>query len=83
MKLKLANLDSIDSNIEKTITLKDIEEELSKKDTLIFYLDKSNSIKDIQKLKTSLEKNVQSVYCNEIKHGMDKDNLIYELHIIK
>ena len=83
MKLKLANLDSIDSNIEKTIALKDIEEELSKKDTLIFYLDKSNSIKDIQKLKTSLEKNVQSVYCNEIKHGMDKDNLIYELHIIK
>lgn len=83
MKLKLASLDSIDSNIEKTITLKDIEEELSKKDTLIFYLDKSNSIKDIQKLKTSLEKNVQSVYCNEIKHGMDKDNLIYELHIIK
>lgn len=83
MKLKLANLDSIDSNIEKTIALKDIEEELSKKDTLIFYLDGSNSIKDIQKLKVSLEKNVQSVYCNEIKHGMDKDNLIYELHIIK
>ena len=81
MKLKLA---SLDLNTEGgTTTLKDIEEEISKKGNLMLYLDKSNSIKDIQKLKTSLEKSVQSVYYNEIKYGMDKDNFIYELQIIK
>ena len=80
MKFKLAK-----SNIDgenKVISQKEIEEIMKNKDSEIFYLDKDNSLKDIQKLKSFLEKNSKSTYFNEIRYGLDKDSFLYELHVI-
>lgn len=80
MKLKLAK-----SNVDggsHTISQKEIEEQMKNKDSEIFYLDKDNSLKDIQKIKAALEKNSKSVYFNEIRYGLDKDSFLYELHVI-
>lgn len=80
MKLKLAK-NSINGE-SKTISQKEIEESMTNKDSEIFYLDNDNSLKDIQKIKSALEKNSKSVYFNEIRYGLDKDSFLYELHII-
>lgn len=80
MKLKLAKVNN-DADII-VITQKEIEEEIIKKGNAVFYLERDNSLKDIQKLKTSLEKTSKSVHFNEIRYGLDKDSFLYELHII-
>ncbi|RAX54951.1 hypothetical protein CCY99_02070 [Helicobacter sp. 16-1353] len=80
MDLKLARKDSNEK--QKMISLEEIEKQVEEKGSATFYLDKDNSIKDIQKMRTQLEKNSKSVHWNELRFGLDKDSFLYELHII-
>lgn len=80
MTFKLAKKE-LDSK-QESITLDEIEKQAKESGSATFYLDKDNQLKDIQKLKTTLEKNAQAVHFNEIRYGLDKDSFLYELHII-
>lgn len=80
MELKLAKKD-LNSKCE-VITPEKIEARLSEKGSAIYYLDKDNSLKDIQKLCAQMEKKARSVHWNELRFGLDKDSYIYEFHII-
>lgn len=48
----------------------------------IFYFDKENSHKDMQKACVFFQKAGYSTYLNEVRYGLDEDSYIYELHII-
>jgi N12 class adenine-specific DNA methylase len=79
MKLKLARA-SITTK-PKQIELSKIEEDLEKKS--IFYFDKENSHKDLKRLIEYFEDKEYSVYMREVKFGLNDDDFIYEVHIVK
>jgi len=79
MKLKLART-SISSK-PKVIELDTIEEDLEKKS--IFYFDKENSHKELKSLIEHFEEKSYSVYMREVKFGLNDDEYIYEVHIVK
>ncbi len=78
MELKLAKLELDDK--PKTITLNEIINAVNENGAATFYLDKDNSLKDLQKMRQTLEKDSKSVHLNELKYGLDSN--LYELHII-
>ncbi len=80
MDLKLAKKDPNDA--PSVISLSEIERQVEEKGGATFYLDKDNSIKDLQKMRAHFEKGTKSVHFNELRFGLDKDCFIYELHII-
>ncbi len=79
MKLKLARA-SIESK-PKAIEINKIEEELEKKS--IFYFDKENSHKELKALIEHFEEQAYSVYMREVKFGLNDDEYLYEVHIVK
>jgi len=79
MKLKLART-SVTAK-PKVIELDKIEEDLEKKS--IFYFDKDNSHKELKTLIEHFEEKEYSVYMREVKFGLDDDEYIYEVHIVK
>jgi len=79
MKLKLARA-SINAK-PKTIDISKIEENLDKQS--IFYFDKDNSHKDLKALIEYFEDKGYSVYMREVKFGLNDDEFIYEVHIVK
>ncbi|HHS92043.1 MAG TPA: hypothetical protein ENK82_01735 [Campylobacterales bacterium] len=79
MKLKLARA-TVDTK-PKTIELEKIEEELEKKS--IYYFDKENSHKDLKSLMEHFETKTYSVYMREVKYGLNDDEYLYEVHIVK
>ena len=79
MKLKLARA-SIESK-PKAIELNKIEEDLEKKS--IFYFDKENSHKELKALTEHFESKDYSVYMRTVKFGLDDDQYLYEVHIVK
>ena len=79
MKLKLARA-SVTAK-PKQIELSKIEEDLEKKS--IFYFDKENSHKDLKSLIEHFEEMEYSVYMREVKFGLNDDEFIYEVHIVK
>ncbi len=79
MKLKLART-SITAK-PKLIELDKIEEDLEKKS--IFYFDKDNSHKELKALIEHFEAKEYSVYMREVKYGLNDDEFIYEIHIVK
>ena len=79
MKLKLARA-SVTAK-PRQIELSKIEEDLEKKS--IFYLDKENSHKDLKTLIEHFEALEYSVYMREVKFGLNDDEFIYEVHIVK
>jgi N12 class adenine-specific DNA methylase len=79
MKLKLARTSM--STKPKSIELSKIEEDLEKKS--IFYFDKENSHKDLKRLMEYFEDRDYSVYMREVKFGLNDDDFIYEVHIVK
>ena len=79
MKLKLARA-SVTSK-PKVIEVEKIEEDLEKKS--IFYFDKENSHKELKSLIEHFEGKEYSVYMREVKFGLDDDEYIYEVHIVK
>lgn len=78
MELKLATTEANDK--PKSISLNDIIKSAQTKGSATFYLDKDNSLKDLQKMKQTIEKDGKSVHLNELKYGLD--SYLYELHII-
>ena len=79
MKLKLARA-SIASK-PKVIEIDKLEEDLDKKS--IFYFDKDNSHKELKAMMTHFEEKDFSVYMREVKFGLDDDQYLYEVHIVK
>jgi len=79
MKLKLARA-SITTK-PKLIDISKIEEDLEKKS--IFYFDKDNSHKELKALIEHFEEQGYSVYMREVKFGLNDDEFIYEVHIVK
>ena len=79
MKLKLARA-SIESK-PKVIEIDKLEEDLDKKS--IFYFDKENSHKDLKTLIGHFEEKDYSVYMREVKFGLNDDEYLYEVHIVK
>jgi len=79
MKMKLARA-SITTK-PKLIDISKIEEALEKKS--IFYFDKDNSHKELKALIEYFEEKEYSVYMREVKFGLNDDDFIYEVHIVK
>ena len=79
MKLKLAR--ATVSAKPKIIELLKIEEELEKKS--IFYFDKDNSHKELKALIEYFEAKEYAVYMREVKFGLNEDEYIYEVHIVR
>ncbi|RUM76545.1 MAG: hypothetical protein DSZ11_00440 [Sulfurovum sp.] len=79
MKLKLART-SITAK-PKLIEVDKIEDDLEKKS--IFYFDKDNSHKDLKAMIEYFEEKNYSVYMREVKYGLNDDEFIYEIHIVK
>ncbi|RUM69129.1 MAG: hypothetical protein DSZ07_05345 [Sulfurovum sp.] len=79
MKLKLARA-SVTAK-PKLIDIDKIEEDLEKKS--IFYFDKENSHKELKSLIEYFEEKEYSVYMREVKFGLDDEEYLYEVHIVK
>jgi len=79
MKLKLART-SITAK-PKLIEVDKIEDDLEKKS--IFYFDKENSHKELKAMIEYFEEKEYSVYMREVKYGLNDDEFIYEVHIVK
>jgi hypothetical protein len=79
MKLKLARA-SVTAK-PKLIEIEKIEDDLEKKS--IFYFDKENSHKELKSLIEHFEEKEYSVYMREVKFGLDDDEYLYEVHIVK
>lgn len=79
MKLKLARA-SVTSK-PKAIEIDKIEEDLEKKS--IFYFDKDNSHKELKAMVEHFEEKEFSVYMREVKFGLNDDEYLYEVHIVK
>jgi len=79
MKLKLART-TLKAK-PKIVELKKLEEELA--DKSIFYFDKDNSHKEMIELIEYFEDKGYSVYMREVKYGLDDNEYIYEVHIVK
>ena len=79
MKLKLAR--TTISAKPKAIELDKLEEDLDKKS--IFYFDKENSHKDLKSLIEHFEEKTYSVYMREVKFGLNDNEYLYEVHIVK
>jgi len=79
MKLKLAR--TTVSSKPKIIELEKIEEDLERKS--IFYFDKENSHKELKALIEHFEEKEYSVYMREVKFGLNDNEYLYEVHIIK
>lgn len=80
MNLKLARMNLNDK--PKTITLEEIEKQVKEKGNTTFYLDRENSLKDLEKMCAHFEKSAKSTHFHELRFGLDKDCILYELHII-
>ena len=80
MNLKLARINLNDK--PKTISLDEIEKQVKTKGNATFYLDRDNSLKDLEKIRSHFEKSTKSIYFHELRFGLDKDSILYELHII-
>ena len=84
MELKLAK-PTLSTSKSKSATAKiSCEDILAKhaKGEHIFYFDKENSHKDMQKACAFFQKAGHSTYLNEVRYGLDEASYIYELHII-
>ncbi len=79
MKLKLARM-SLKAK-PKTVELKKIEEMLDEKS--IFYFDRDNSHKEMSAMMEHFEEMGYSVYMRDLKYGLNEDEYIYEVHIVK
>ena len=79
MKLKLARTSTTAK--PKMIEIDKIEEDLEKKS--IFYFDKENTHKELKAMIEHFEGKEYSVYMREVKYGLNDDEFIYEIHIVK
>ena len=79
MKLKLAR--TLLKSKPKLIELTKIEDTLPEKS--IYYFDRDNSHKDLKALIEYFEERNYNVYMREVKYGLNEDEYIYEVHIVR
>lgn len=80
MKLKLAK-QHLDDDVS-TVSLKDIENLVKEKESVILYFDQENAHKDLVEMVEKFEDKDYSVYLKEIKFGLDENDYLYEVHIL-
>ena len=80
MKLKLAKQHK-DEEVG-SVSLKDIENLLKEKESLILYFDQENAHKDLLSMKEKFEEKEYGVYLKEVKYGLDESDYIYEAHFL-
>lgn len=83
MELKLAKntLNTKNKTNAVKISCEDILKKLTQGEN-IFYFDKENSHKDMQKACAFFQKAGHSTYLNEVRYALDEGSYIYELHIL-
>lgn len=81
MELKLAKT-KLNSK-PKSIDIKKIEEIVEEEGEKIFYFDRENAHKDLVELVEYFEQKGYSVYLREVKYGLDDNDYLYEVHILK
>ncbi len=67
----------------KAITVEKIEKELEKEGQKIFYFERENSHKDLMEMVEHFEGKGYSVYFREIRFGLNENDYLYEVHILK
>jgi hypothetical protein len=67
----------------KKVKLDKLKDEVIKAGEKIFYFDKDNSHKELKSLIEYFEDREYSVYMREVKFGLNDDEYIYEVHIVK
>lgn len=80
MDLKLARV-SLNEK-PQSISLKKIEELITKEGQQFFYFDRDTSHKDLISLVQNFEKKGLNVYHRIVKYGLDNDDYMYEVHIL-
>ncbi|TLD96769.1 hypothetical protein LS71_003965 [Helicobacter jaachi] len=83
MELKLAK-NTLSTNKKANaakITCEDILKKVAQGEH-IFYFDRENSHKDMQKACAFFQKAGLHTYLNEVRYGLDETSYIYELHIV-
>lgn len=80
MNIKLAR-NQLNEN-PKSISIEEIEKKVVEENGKIFCLDKETSHKDLMSLVEKFEKKGYSVFCRELKYGLDENEYIYEVHIL-
>ena len=81
MELKLAR-ESLKTK-PKTIELEKIKEIVDKEGNKIFYFDRENSHKSLMDMVDFFESEGYSVYFREVRYGLDENDYVYEVHILK
>lgn len=81
MELKIAKNTLTKSKALAKISCEEVLEKVQN-GVHIFYFDRENAHKDIQKACNSFKKAGYSVHLHEVHYGLDTQSYIYELHII-
>ena len=81
MKFKLAKK-SLTQKKNQTISIKEIEEKLSKEPGVILYLDNENEHKDLVALVDHFTDEGKSVHLNEAKYGLLDVDYVYEFWVV-
>jgi hypothetical protein len=80
MELKIAR--SEHDAKPKKIDLKKITEMVEKSNSLILYIDRENSHKDLLALQDHFEAEGKSFYMREVRYGLSANEYMYEVHIL-
>ena len=80
MELKLARVEI--SAKPKKIDTRKIDETVAKEGSIILYLDRENSHKDLLELQDYYEEQGKSFYMREVKYGLADNEYMYEVHIL-
>jgi hypothetical protein len=80
MELKLVRTEL--NNKPRQTTMQKLLSEAEKSKESVFYFDKTNAHKDLLEVVNKFEEEGYSVYFREIRYGLDKDDYMYQLHIL-
>ena len=81
MKLKFAKKEL--KGKSKIVDINTIIEGLKDVNEKIFYFDRENEHKDLMKFVDTLEEMGYRVYLREIRFGLNDNDYLYEVHILK
>ena len=70
------------NNKPKQTTMEKLLNEARKNKESFFYFDKTNAHKDLLEAVGKFEEEGYNVYFREIRYGLDKDDYMYQLHIL-
>ncbi len=80
MDIKIARSET--NKKPKKIELKKLEQMVDKDDSVILYLDRENSHKDLLALQEHFEHSGKNFYIREVRFGLSDDEYAYEMHIL-